>query len=46
VSVDNSWIASRSAWTPYDGKAVTGWPVGTFVRGRELMWDGEVTTPA
>ena len=29
-----SWIASRSGWTPYDGKTVTGWPVGTIVRGR------------
>jgi dihydroorotase len=19
---------------------VTGWPVGTFVRGRRVMWDG------
>ena len=45
-TIRNSWIASRSAWTPYDGKTVTGWPVGTFVRGRKVMWDGEVTTPA
>ena len=28
-----SWIASRCGWTPYDGVKVTGWPVGTFVRG-------------
>ena len=27
------WIASRAGWTPYDGVTVTGWPVGTFVRG-------------
>ena len=25
-------------WTPYDGVRVTGWPVGTFVRGRRVMW--------
>ena len=21
---------------------VTGWPVGTFVRGRKVMWEGEL----
>ena len=25
--------------------AVTGWPVGTFVRGRKVMWQGELLTP-
>ncbi len=45
-TIRDSWIASRSAWTPYDGRSVTGWPVGTFVRGRKVMWDGEVTTPS
>ena len=45
-TIRNSWIASRSAWTPYDGKTVTGWPVGTFVRGHKVMWDGELTAPA
>ena len=45
-TIKNSWIASRSDWTPYDGKTVTGWPVGTFVRGHKVMWDGELTTPA
>ncbi|MCP4380641.1 MAG: dihydroorotase, partial [Hyphomicrobiales bacterium] len=29
-----------SGWTPYDGIAVTGWPVGTIVRGLQVMWDG------
>lgn len=44
--IANSWIASRCGWTPYDGLAVTGWPVGTVVRGRRLMWDGEILLPA
>jgi dihydroorotase len=42
----NSWIASRCGWTPYDGKEVTGWPVGTFVRGARVMWEGEVLAPS
>ncbi len=45
-AIRDSCIASRSAWTPYDGRSVTGWPVGTFVRGRKVMWEGEIVTPA
>jgi dihydroorotase len=44
-TIRDSWIASRSRWTPYDGKTVTGWPVGTIVRGRRVMWEGELTAP-
>ncbi|MBY8978273.1 dihydroorotase [Rhodobacteraceae bacterium NNCM2] len=39
------WIASRAGWTPYDGVTVTGWPVGTVVRGHVVMWDDELTAP-
>ena len=35
-------IASRCGWTPYHGVTVKGWPVGTIVRGRRVMWEGEV----
>lgn len=45
-TITNGWIASRSQWTPYDGVKVKGWPVGTFVRGRRVMWQGEVITPS
>jgi len=45
-TITDAWIASRSAWTPYDGKAVKGWPVGTIVRGRQVMWEGELVTRA
>lgn len=41
-TIKNEQVASRAGWTPYDGKQVTGWPVGTFVRGRKVMWDGEI----
>jgi len=41
-TITNDWIASRCAWTPYHGRKVTGWPVGTFVRGRKVMWEGEL----
>ena len=45
-TIRDSWIASRCGWTPYDGKTVTGWPVGTIVRGRRVMWEGELVTPS
>ena len=45
ATITNTWIASRSPWTPYDGKRVTGWPLGTIVRGRRVMWDNELVAP-
>ena len=45
-TIRDSWIASRCGWTPYDGKQVKGWPVGTIVRGRRVMWEGDIVTPA
>ncbi len=45
-TIRNDWIASRCGWTPYDGVTVTGWPVGTIVRGQRVMWEGELVTPS
>jgi dihydroorotase len=44
-TITNRWIASRAGWTPYDGVAVIGWPVGTMVRGARVMWEGELLAP-
>ncbi len=43
-TIRDEWIASKCGWTPYAGMQVTGWPVGTVVRGRRVMWDGELVT--
>jgi dihydroorotase len=43
-TITNDWVASRAGWTPYHGVRVTGWPVGTFVRGAKVMWQGELST--
>lgn len=43
--IRNEDQGSRAGWTPYDGRAVTGWPVGTIIRGRRVMWEGEIVTP-
>jgi dihydroorotase len=45
-TIQNSWIESRAGWTPYDGVKVTGWPVGTVVRGVKAMWQGEIASAA
>ncbi|EFG8200334.1 amidohydrolase family protein, partial [Escherichia coli] len=44
-TITNAQQGSRAGWTPYDGKRVQGWPVGTVVRGVRVMWDGEIVNP-
>jgi dihydroorotase len=45
-TISDRWIASRAGWTPYHGVSVTGWPVGTVVRGHKVMWEGSLVAPA
>ena len=45
-TIANAEQGSRAGWTPYDGREVTGWPVGTIVRGRRVMWEAEIVTPS
>ena len=40
--IENSWIASRARWTPFDGMYVRGWPVATVVRGHWVMRDDQL----
>ena len=42
MTIENSWIKSKSAWTPYDGKKVTGWPIATIIGGQIAMRDDEL----
>lgn len=41
-TITNDWIESRCKWTPYDGTEVSAWVMGTFVRGRCVMWNDEI----
>lgn len=41
--IRNDWIASVSGWTPYDGRAVTGWPIHTVIRGCCAVRDEALT---
>jgi dihydroorotase len=43
-TIRDDWMASRAGWTPFYGVEVTGWPVGTFVRGRKVMWENDLVT--
>ena len=40
--IEDGWIESKPGWTPYRGKRVSGWPRGTIIRGRRVMWDDEI----
>lgn len=41
-TITNVEQASKSAWTPYDGKKITGMPVMTVIRGNIVMRDGQL----
>jgi dihydroorotase len=41
-TIKNADQASRCGWTPFDGLAVTGWPIATVVRGHVAMRDGQL----
>ncbi|WP_036259558.1 dihydroorotase [Methylocapsa aurea] len=45
-TIEDGWIASRCGWTPYAGREVLGWPVGTIVRGARVCWEGEIAAPS
>ncbi|WP_245465378.1 dihydroorotase [Mesorhizobium sp. M7A.F.Ca.CA.002.10.1.1] len=45
-TITNAQAGSKAGWTPYDGREVVGWPVGTVIRGRRVMWEGEIATPS
>jgi dihydroorotase len=42
-TIENSWIASKCGWTPFDGMTTTGWPLATIIRGQIIMRDGTLT---
>jgi dihydroorotase len=43
--MEDDWIGSKCGWTPFAGRKVRGWPVGTVVRGGVAMWEGELGSP-
>ena len=45
-TITHAEMATRSGWTPFDGFEAKGWPVGTMVRGKMVMRDGELAAKA
>lgn len=45
VQIQNKWIASKSQWTLFDGRWVTGWPTMCILNGQICMRDDEITKP-
>lgn len=40
--IDKSWLKSKCKWSPFDGMEITGKPIATIIRGRQVMRDGEI----
>ena len=40
--IESSWLASKSPWSPFEGKTVTGWPMATFLYGKSVVKEDEV----
>jgi len=43
--IENSWIASKCGWTPFDGMETTGWALATIIRGQTVMRDRALVLP-
>lgn len=43
--IENSWIASKCGWTPFDGMETTGWAVAAIIRGTIVMRDRALVMP-
>jgi dihydroorotase len=41
-TIRRDWMATRSGWTPFEGREVQGWPKATIIRGRVVMREDEL----
>jgi dihydropyrimidinase len=46
LTISQELMHGGSDYTPYEGIAVTGWPISTMVRGRFVVRDGKLTGKA
>jgi dihydroorotase len=42
ATIHNREQETKSRWSPWDGVTLTGWPVRTWVMGREVFRDGQI----
>ena len=45
-TIENSWIASKCGWTPFDGMETTGWALATIIRGQIVMRERVFVLPS
>jgi dihydroorotase len=45
-TIEESWLASRCGWSPFTGMSITGKPVATIIRGRQVMREGQLADQA
>ena len=45
-TIEENWLASRCGWSPFTGMRITGRPIGTVIRGRQVMWEGTLAPEA
>jgi len=38
--IEEDWLQSKCGWSPFTGRQIVGKPVGTFVRGNKVVWEG------
>jgi dihydroorotase len=41
-TIRREWMATKSAWTPFEGREICGWPKATIVRGQVVMREDEL----
>jgi dihydroorotase len=46
MKIENSWIASKCGWTPFDGMETTGWAMATIIRGQIVMRERALVLPS
>lgn len=44
--IENTWLASKCGWSPFEGMKIKGWPMMTIIRGHVVMRDGSVQDKA
>ncbi|WP_336969921.1 dihydroorotase [Sphingobium aromaticiconvertens] len=45
-TVGSEWLASRCAWSPFEGDRLTGKATGTIIRGNRVMWEDTLANQA
>lgn len=43
--VEQSWLASKSNWSPFENMALTGWPYLTILNGKIALNNSEIVLP-